>query len=507
MASTAQRKAPSTRETPTDYLARMNSVSMNSRSESETLLKSIYQANPLAYVDQVLGAKLWYKQAEIAVALTKHQRVFVKASHAVGKSFVAAALVNWHFDCFNPGVTITTAPTAKQVTDILWKEVRVQRRGRPGLLPVEPRMFTAANHYAEGYTSVKGDAFQGRHQGNIMLVFDEATGVDGPFWDASEGMMTSPHPLWLTIMNPTDTASKAYEEEASGRWHTITISALDHPNIAAELDGLPAPFPDAVRLAWVNDKVHDWCDPIHKTDRTVNDIEWPPQSGTWWRPGPLFEGRVLGRWPTQGSRSVWNEAMWEASVTEKPIDERAPTVIGCDVARHGDDYTSIVVRRGPTVIHHETHNGWDTSQIAGRMKELARAMKAPGQDPTDVACNVDDVGVGGGVVDQSGDYKFVPINGNSRPMDKTGYPNKRSELWFTVAELAKTGDLDISRLSPTSLMLLRRQAMAPSWQVDNQGRREVEGKANTKKRINRSPDDMDALNLAFALGKRTLEWS
>ena len=181
-------------------------------------------------------------------------------------------------------------------------------------------------------------------------------------------------------------------------------------------------------------------------------------------------------------------------------------MIGCDVARHGDDYTSIVVRRGSCVLHHETHNGWDTSQIAGRLKELANLFKSAGEEPRTIDIKIDDAGVGGGVVDQAGGYKFSPINSNHRAIEKMGYPNKRSEMWFTVAELAKEGNLDLSRLAPGSLLLLRRQAMAPMWSLDSQGRREVERKEVTKKRISRSPDDMDALNLAFARGRRPLEW-
>jgi hypothetical protein len=41
------------------------------------------------------------------------------------------------------------------------------------------------------------------------------------------------------------------------------------------------------------------------------------------------------------------------------------------------------------------------------------------------------------------------------------------------------------------------QAMAPSWKLDNAGRRVVEPKAKTKQKIGRSPDDMDGLHLAY----------
>ena len=302
---------------------------------------------------------------------------------------------------------------------------------------------------------------------------------------------------WLVILNPTDTATRAYDEEQSGDWNVITIAALDHPNIAAELAGLPAPFPKAVRLAWLLERIQRWCTPISPGDRRASDIEFPPGSGAWYRPGPLFEGRVMGRWPTSGSTSVWTEAMWLAAQVPMPVPDE-PLEIGCDVARYGDDYTSIVVRRGPCVLHHETHNGWSTSETAGRLKVLAKQFAAGGEDPRRVAVKVDDDGVGGGVTDKAEGFNFLPVSGAGTPAQPEDYPNRRSELWFTVAERADQGRLDLSRLSGESRKLIRTQVMAPKWKMDADGRRAVEVKDVTKVRVKRSPDDADALNLAFA---------
>lgn len=456
------------------------------------------------YAKHELGVRLWSKQQEIARAIYTHRRVFVKASHAVGKSFLAACLVNQFFDCYVPSVTITTAPTGQQVVDVLWKEIRRLRHGRPGLQPKAPRMETSADHFAVGYTAESGDAFQGRHEDAVLIIFDEATGVDGAFWEAAEGMMTGPLALWLCIMNPTDTASRAYEEELKGNWHTITVSALEHPNIAAELEGRQPDFPAAVRLAWVESRIREWCTPITASDRRAQDIEFPPGSGIWYRPGPLAESRMLGRWPTAGSTSVWTDAMWQAALPEQPIpDERLE--IGCDVARFGDDFTSIVARRGNCALHHETHNGWDTGQTAGRLKQLCKQFAREGEDPTKVPVKVDDDGVGGGVTDQREGFLFQAVSAGHNAFQPNDYPNRRSEMWFAVAQRADEGRLDVSRLTEHSRQLLRRQAMAPTWKVDAQGRRVVEPKADTKKRIGRSPDDMDALNLAFAPGKRVIK--
>ena len=473
---------------------------------------SKYVDDPAGYASDILHVDWWSKQQEIARALVEHKRVFVKASHSVGKSFLAAGLVNWFFDCFSPGVCITTAPTAQQVRDVLWKEVRVQRAGRPGLLPKNPRLEDAPDHFAVGITAETGDAFQGRHAENVLIVFDEATGIGGQFWDAAEGMMTGINAMWLVILNPTDTATRAYEEcQKTDRWHVIDISALEHPNITAELSGLPPLFPGAVSLADVLRWLVDWCTAIPAVDARAEDIEFPPGSGAWYRPGPLAEGRMLGRWPTTGSTSVWSESRWARALTPQSIDAAQPVEIGCDVARFGDDYTTIIARQGACVLHHETHNGWSTVETAGRLKQLCRELSPAA--PHKVLVKIDDDGVGGGVSDNADGYRFAGLSGANKAQEADGYPNRRSEVWFAVSERANEGNLDLSRLSPASTALLRRQAMAPTWKVDAQGRRVVEPKSDTKKRIGRSPDDMDALNLAFApepggwaQSKDTLDW-
>lgn len=182
-----------------------------------------------------------------------------------------------------------------------------------------------------------------------------------------------------------------------------------------------------------------------------------------------------------------------------------PVEIGCDVARFGDDNTEIHVRRGPCSMHHESHNGWSTTQTAGRLKELAREWGATtGQAPQAVEVKIDDDGVGGGVVDQHDGYAFLPVSGASTALEPERYPNRRSELWFAIAERAAEGNLDLSRLDRETLQSLRSQAMAPTWKQDGQGRRVVERKEETKRRIKRSPDGVDAVNLAYTPGIRLL---
>lgn len=478
-----------------------------------------YRRDPAGYARDVLKVDWWEKQVEVAQAIPVHKRVFVKASHNVGKSFLAGSLVSWMFDCYRPSITKTTAPRFEQVKNLTWKEVRNQRMGRD-MLPMAPQMYgrhpdgkVNHDHFAVGVAATSSDAFQGQHEEFFFVVFEEAVGIRRPAWVATDGMLSSGEfNYWLAIMNPTDSTSAAFQAEMSGGWHVITISALSHPNIRAELLGRPRPYPKAIALSWVLEQIKTNCVEISKSDRKPGDIQWPPEElcerlknvePKYYRPNADFEGRVLGRWPSQPAEAVWSEAMWDAACVFQPKlweeSTNHPVELGCDRARFGDDSTSIHVRRGPVSLYHESFMGRDTSFTLHRLKELVGHYgRWSGMDPKRVLVKVDDFG--GGVVDpaRADGYDFRDLPASSRAVDEEHYKNRRSELWFGTAERANEGRLDLSELPPAVLAEIRRQVMAPRWTPNSTSQRVVEEKKKTKQRIKRSPDDADAMNLAYA---------
>lgn len=480
---------------------------------------SRYAADPVAYAREHLGQRWWSKQAEIARAVVEHGRVFVRASHGVGKTHLAGGLVNWHFDCFSPGLTLTTAPTSDQVRKLTWKEVRLQRRGT-GLLPRAPELRGAnEGHFAAGYTARDEHSFQGQHSEHLLVIFEEATGIEEMFWIAADGMLSSgPGNRFLAIYNPVDVSSIAYQRETAGDSHVIQVSALEHPNIEAELRGLPRPFPHAVGLSWIRDKLETWCTPIAATEATALDFCFPPEpiarelgiEPKWYRPGPHFESKVLGRWPSQATNAVWPLALIEACLSGE-LNGRVPGLltipeVGCDPARFGDDFTSIHWKDDHQSQGHETHNGWSTSQTAGRLKQLCREIAvyvrrknpsltiAPEDIPVKVDCGGGDVGTG--VIDQAGEFSFIAVSSSDRSSN-VDYHNRRSELWFNAVHLARRGGICLSMLDRRTKAELKKQALMPVWKISSAGASQVEQKEKTKERLGRSPDDMDAVNLAY----------
>lgn len=482
-----------------------------------------YLTDPVGYAREVLRVQPTPAQEEIALAiLSRPYKVKAPSGHNVGKTFLAAWLVNWWYDTRDPGVVITTAPTQRDVVDLLWTEIRLQRT-RAGLPshftgPRAPEMRTSDEHYAKGYTARLGQSFQGRHRERMLFVFDEDEGVEQTYWTAAKTMFQADgSSAWLCIGNPTTNDSQsALEELATDRdgspaWKIVRLSSLDHPNIAEQLAGRPPPIKDAVQLGQVDQWVQDWCEPIPADQVQPGDVEWRPGSGRWYRPGPIAEARMLGRRPSQGTYGVWPLALFERAVQASLVyDVATLPEIGCDVARFGDDWTCTHHRWGPVSLGHAAANGWSTTQTAGHLIQLARQLAAlvnsqrdPKAEPVRseaIPIKVDDDGVGGGVVDVLNDagYTVYPVNAGRSARKPLDYPNRRSELWFDAAARARGGQLDLSRLPRDVLQRLRQQALAPVYTVDAAGRRVVEPKEKTKERLGRSPDDMDAVNLAYS---------
>jgi hypothetical protein len=269
-----------------------------------------------------------------------------------------------------------------------------------------------------------------------------------------------------------------------------------------------------VSLAQVEAMVAEKCQPVAADQRKKTDFEWPPNSGKWHRPGPIFEAGVLGRRPTQGTNSVWSDSAFEAACRPTGTDpaelcrQGLLPEVGNDVAVFGDDWTTIHTRIGPVSLEHEAGNGWAPDVTAGRLKETCRRMaawvnsvRAPEAQPVrpeDIKVKIELDGYGHGVKSHGNEWNWVGVSASGTAVNEEQFRNKRSELWFTTSERADADRLDLSRLPPTARSRLRQQCMMPTYTLNGAGQKEVEPKKVTKKRLKgRSPDDTDGMNLAY----------
>jgi hypothetical protein len=447
-----------------------------------------------------MGVSLTPQQERVFEVLQRDKKVLVPSGNGVGKSFLAAILASWHYDCYSPSETIVSAPNLKQVQDIIFKELRELRRGDPYFMRRAPRLHSSHNHFIDGLTAKTATGFQGRHStakdgdnGSVMVIFDEAEDIPKDFWEAAHTMAH----YFVAIYNPTTTGSQAATEERSGHWPIVPLNALEHPNVTEALAGRVAPIPTAVTLADVRSRLNKWARKVEAKDAKDTDVLF---DGVWYRPGPAAEARILGRRPTSAVDTIFSESTWKrVAANAYDIDSRWPIQIGVDVARFGDDYTVIHGRKGFCSVLHESYNGYDTTAVAKLVEQAIVKISGKSHIDYNTPIYVDAVGVGAGVIDKLREMGFdpTPVHGGHPSNSPTEYPNVRSELLFALAEVCDKGLVDFSRLHSDHVAAIRDQMMAPKYKLDKRGRRVAEEKALVKARINRSPDDLDAVALAY----------
>lgn len=445
------------------------------------------QVNPLDPVDWVqktFDIHMWSKQREILHALDDHQMVAVKSGHGVGKSFTAAVVAAKWIATHPPDETlvVTTAPSARQVHAILWEDIRkLHRKGKlAGEVQRSDNWLIGDTLVGFGRKPQDYDrhAFQGLHRKYVLVVIDEACGIDEWLWIAALAITTGRHCRILAIGNPDDPSSYFAKvcKPGSG-WHTIKISVLDSPNFTGEKG------PEV------------WADTLtDETYLTKMRTEVGEDSPTW-------TSKVLGEFPEIDEFSVipygWvSQAQerwldWKAGGGELPSGESH--IVGADIARFGLDKTVFAHRYGDIITEVTTMPKKDTVQTA---KLLAETVSH-----TELSV-IDTNGVGAGVYDvlRSRGYYSLPFNGGTRTSlkDTSGqieFYNLRAAATWRLREA-----LDPARGSNICLPpddQLATDLSAPRWKTAAGGKIVIEDKQEVKKRIGRSPDRGDAVTLAF----------
>ncbi len=486
-----------------------------------------YRGDPVGYAEGVLGLSLMDFQKEILRSLAlvdmgegdAPSRTAVMACHGVGKTYVAAAAANWWYDCWEQHIVYITAPTWAQAMGLTFKEIVRQRRGAglPGRIRKVGRVededeAALPGHYIAAKNAASGEGFQGEHTADVLVILEEAVGVPHYIWEAADGLMTTPGCRMLAIANPTDESGDFGAAVHSPLYRVLTISALDHPNIRAELEAALPPYPRAVRLRWLYDMLRKECEVVEELSadhfefvaleeiRRALKGERADLSRTLiYRPNAAFQGRVLGTFPSAPDEQVIPRAWLRLA---EPLTPVGPVELGVDVALMGTDRTVIMARQGPCLIRCRELRQMDPMAVTGAIVQMCGELQEEVyQNARTMLIKVDITGgLGAGPVYrlQELGYRAVGINSAAQAYDSETYPNRRSELWFSTRERAREKQIDYSRLTPEQRATLEREWTLPKWRPDSRGRKVVETKMQIKKRSGGvSPDYADAANLAF----------
>lgn len=120
----------------------------------------------------------WWEPGEVIQNVIR-----VEAGHTTGKTCISAGIVNHFFDCFTPCVGYCFAPSWEQIHDLLFKEIKKQRKdkGLPGRI-LDLELQAGVDHFIKGRATNNAnqsgtERVQGQHGRYNLYVLDEAEGV------------------------------------------------------------------------------------------------------------------------------------------------------------------------------------------------------------------------------------------------------------------------------------------------------------------------------------------
>jgi hypothetical protein len=445
-----------------------------------------WKQNPIEFIKEFWPSTyLWDKLEEICNSVRDNRGTVAPSAHGVGKSFISAKIILWWLFTHFPSKVITTAPTWQQVESILWGEIRssilmskIPLVDQKCVLNTEIKI--APDWFAKGISTTErveqrefgSTKFQGFHSPNLLIVMDEAPGVEHSIHIALETLATGSNNRLLKIGNPTSPTGSFYDNCYSNLWKKILISAYDHPNVKEKREIVPG----AVTIEWI-ERVKE---------------EWGENS-------PLYKAKVLGEFPDETEDTLiplsWLEKAVYAEV--EPTDYR---VLGVDVARFGDDKSIVceIKNNSATFIHEKTKE--DTMTLVGRITNIAENYKH---------IYVDGTGVGGGVVDRLKEvlnsqerseklgHRVREINnGGKSELEPRRFFNIRAEMYWHLRERLRPDGEKYLKLRIPDDDELKAQLAGIKIGYASDGRLKIESKDDMKSRGLKSPDKADALCLA-----------
>ncbi len=446
-----------------------------------------WKRNPVRFVEDNFKVALDQWQLDALVDLggdtNPRRRLTMRACTGPGKSAVLA-WIGWHrLTCFaekgeHPKGAALSGEGRDNLRDNLWAELSKWQQRSKFLMAAftwnkeqifandHPQTwFLSARSYAkDADNDAIGRSLSGLHSKFPFVLLDEIGAMPITVGQKASQIFTGGvvDGLIASAGNPVTTSGLLYHictnERATNTIVTITADP-DDPNRTPRVDA------DYAR----------------------------EQIKTHGRDNPWIKATILGEFPPGDFNSLISLEDVEAAMRKHLREDQyafSQKRLGIDPARFGDDRTCIFPRQGLASFKPVVMRGARSNEIAAR---VATAKEKWGSELEFVDGTG---GFGSGVIDSLMQAGHTPheIHFSGKATD-VRYFNKRSEMWFLMAEWIKRG-----AALPNDPELAR-ELTVPTYAFIN-GKFQLEPKDQIKARLGFSPDLADALALTFALPDR-----
>lgn len=427
-----------------------------------------YFADPVLFVREVYGVEPddWQIQVMTWVAQDV-RRISVVSGHGVGKTTVLAWLIVWWVLTRYPQRCICTAPTSTQLFAALANEAFAWIGKLPDELKklltvkMESIELTADPHdsFVEFRTSRpdQPEALAGVHSTYVLLIGDEASGIPEQVFEAASGSMSAENAIMILAGNGVRSSGLFYEthHRLRGSWKTLRVNAEESPRVSR---------------AFVAEMKETYGEDTN-----------------------AYRVRVLGLFPKAESDTVIPYELMQPALAREVTAIGVKPIWGLDCARFGDARSTLAKRKGNVLQEKmKIWRGLDTMELAGRV--LDEWTHTQLEDRPEEIC-VDAIGLGAGVADRLRELNLPAraVNVSESPALKDRFGNLRAELWWTAREWFEVRDVNICGDEK-----LGAELVAVKYRYTSNGKIQVEGKDEMKKRGVKSPDIADGFVLTFA---------
>lgn len=436
---------------------------------AEEKLQQRFRDDPAFFHREVLGHEPWEKQLEISLSIRDHRNTAIRSNNGSGKTYHMAREALRFLYAYGPdAVVIDTAPTWTQVENQFWRNLRDaynKARYPLGGNLLKTKLDIDETWFAIGIANDEHnmEGFQGWHAKNILVIFDEASGISPKIYEAAAGAMAGGHIVrFVLIGNPTQNSGPFYDAFKDPTFNKIHISAYDTPNVQQKRQVVPG------LVTW------EWVEELRLKYGEDSDV---------------FRVRALGNFPMHASDTLISiDAVESAFNADRELINQDDDTAGLDVARFGDDDSALVRRTGNKAKVEWEVNGNNTMELAGKCAKYLR------DNPT-VDLYIDVIGIGAGVFDRLREQPDIAgrvfgVNSAGKPRDEAEYINIRIESWANVRDWLRDAVLEkhegFYELSQ------------PKYKINSAGKLQLESKEDMKKRGVKSPNIGDALALTLS---------
>ena len=398
--------------------------------------------------------------------------ISIVSAVGVGKT----TLVSWlavHFVLFREDVkTIVTSPSFNQLRDGIIPEVNKWIGRLPDWLQRQldtttervSRKPDKENNFISFRTARKEtpEALQGIHATHVLLLVDEASGVDEVVYEAGSGTMSTEGAITVLIGNPIRVTGLFFKthRKLKSIWQTYVVNSFMSTRVQKS-------FPKMMEKTYGIDSQQ-------------------------------YKARVLAQFPEGNADSVIPRKWVEQASTRYIVPTgRETRVWGVDPGRGGDP-TGFCERRGRGLTALEEWYDDNLMAVVGKVKVRWDEL-SEGDRPE--AVFVDTIGIGAGVADRLTELGLPVIEVNVAEMAamKDRFVRLRAELWWEMRGFFEQKSCYISAdIDPVLVDKLIEELSEPRLKTHSSGKLDVESKDDMKKRGVPSPNMADALGLTLA---------